>query len=149
MLAAALASIALLPGVLTPTVAEVKPDTRIPILLPSTFQANTTELFGSRVEASPNEYRIQLTSVEDCQANYCSVAWFTGAEGVQLRGTRKVALANGRSGRYRPMSCGASCAPAAISWKERSTGVVYSIESGKSRSALVKLANSAIRKGPR
>jgi hypothetical protein len=75
------------------------------------------------------------------------VAWFTGERGVALRGGKAVKLAKGRKGRYSPMSCGASCSPASIAWKER--GVVYGIQTGKSRSRLVQLANAAIKKGAR
>ncbi|RKQ91419.1 hypothetical protein C8N24_1241 [Solirubrobacter pauli] len=147
MLAATLASVALLPGLLTPTVAEVKQKTTIPVLLPSTFQ-HKGRLFANGI-GDPSMYRIQLTSTKDCQANYCSVAWFTAEAGIQLRGGKAITLAKGRKGRYWPMSCGASCAPARISWREQETGIVYGIESGKSRSRLVTLAKSAIKRGPR
>ena len=61
-------------------------------------------------------------------------------------------LANGRNGRFQPMGCGASCSPPSISWKER--GVTYTIQAkviGKQsdRALLVKMANEAIRQGPR
>ena len=61
-------------------------------------------------------------------------------------------LAKGRQGRYQPLSCGASCSPPSISWKER--GVTYTIQAkvvGKQtdRALLVKMANEAIRQGPR
>ena len=64
-------------------------------------------------------------------------------------GTRKVTLANGRKGRYLPLSCGGSCSPPSIQWRER--GVLYEIQrwSKNARAKLVKMANSAIRAGPR
>ncbi len=56
-------------------------------------------------------------------------------------------LANGRKGRYLPMSCGASCSPPSVVWKER--GVVYEISADATRAQLVRMANSAIKRGPR
>ena len=47
MLAAALATVALLPGLLTSPVADVKQDTKLPILLPSTLKSDEPELFAS------------------------------------------------------------------------------------------------------
>ena len=45
MLAAALSTIALLPGLLTPTVADVKQQTPLPILLPSNFYSDFDPLY--------------------------------------------------------------------------------------------------------
>ena len=53
----------------------------------------------------------------------------------------------GRKGRYIPLSCGASCSPPSVVWKER--GVVYEISTDATRAQLVRMANSAIRTGPR
>ena len=47
MLATALTTVALLPGLLTPTVAEVSQQTPLPILAPSTFVTDQTPLYGS------------------------------------------------------------------------------------------------------
>ena len=147
MLATALASIALLPGLLTPTVAEVKQDTPLPILLPSTMQTTESkELFGAG-EGEARNYQLVVSTEEDCGANACSLAWFSGSKGGSVYGDRKATLANGRKGRYIPLSCGGSCSPPSIVWKER--GVVYEISMDATRSQLVRMANSAIRKGPR
>jgi len=147
MLATALASVALLPGLLTPTVAEVKQDTKLPILLPSTLVTNETkELFASG-EGAARTYQFVLSTVEDCGANACSTAWFYGSKGGSVYGDRKATLANGRKGRYIPLSCGGSCSPPSIVWKER--GVVYEISMDATRAQLVRMANSAIKQGPR
>jgi hypothetical protein len=48
------------------------------------------------------------------------------------------------------LSCGASCSPPSIEWRER--GATYRIQAkvlGSERRAPAKLANSAIRRGPR
>lgn len=147
MLAATLASVALLPGLLTPTVAEVKRDTKLPILLPSTLSTQETKTLYGSGEGEARTYQIVVSTEADCGANACSLAWFSGSKGGSPYGDRSVKLANGRKGKYTPLSCGASCSPPSITWKER--GVVYEIQLDTTRSGLVKLANSAIRKGPR
>ena len=147
MLAAALASVALLPGLFTPTVAEVKQDTKLPVLLPSSLTTNETqELFASG-EGESRRYQLILSTVKDCGANACSTAWFSGSKGGSVYGDRKATLANGRKGRYIPLSCGGSCSPPSIVWKER--GVVYEISMDATRAQLVRMANSAIKQGPR
>ena len=61
-------------------------------------------------------------------------------------------LIRGRKGRFQPLSCGGSCSPPSISWKER--GVTYTIQAKvvgeqSDRQLLRKMANEAIRRGPR
>ena len=58
-----------------------------------------------------------------------------------------MALPRGRNGRFHPLSCGASCSPASIEWRER--GALYSIQAKVARRELVRMASSAIRNGPR
>jgi hypothetical protein len=151
MLAAALSAVALLPGLLTPTVTEVKDKTPLPILLPSTVQLDEPQLFASGEGAKKN-WQIVISSQEDCGANACSLVYFSGYKGTKLYGGRKATLANGRKGRYYPLSCGGSCSPPSVAWTER--GVTFEVqmdfESQKqARSSLVKLANDAIKHGPR
>jgi hypothetical protein len=55
-------------------------------------------------------------------------------------------------GRFTPLSCGASCSPPRIEWSER--GATYGIQANvgtqrTERRILVRMANSAIRTGPR
>jgi hypothetical protein len=152
MLAAALASIALLPGVLTPTVAEINPQTPVPILLPDTFYSDFDPVFASG-SGDRKGYSIELAAAPDCGgATACFAADFRAEKGGKPFGRGKVTLTKGRHGRFQPLSCGASCSPPSISWKER--GVTYTIQAkvvGKptDRQLLVKMANQAIRKGPR
>jgi hypothetical protein len=146
MLATALTSVALLPGLLTPSVAEVKEQTPLPILAPSTFVTDQSPLYGSG-NGDRRGYQIVVSTVEDCGANACSLAYFSGTKGGKPYGPRKATLANGRKGRYNPLSCGASCSPPSITWKER--GVVYEIQADTTRARLVRMANDAIRRGPR
>jgi hypothetical protein len=152
MLAAAFATVALLPGLLTPTVAEVKTQTPLPILLPDKYPTDVEPVYPYG-GGSKKEYSIGVAFAPDCGgANACFAASFSAASGGHPYGRGKVTLARGRHGRYQPLSCGASCSPPSISWKER--GVTYSIQAkvvgkGTDRQLLVRMANEAIRRGPR
>ena len=152
MLASALTTIVLLPGVLTGTVNEVKEQTPLPILISDNFYSDFDELFpfgaGDR-----RSYTIRADAGPDCNgANVCFAAEFRAEKGGTPFGRGKVTLTKGRKGRYQPLSCGGSCSPPSISWKER--GVTYTIQakvvgSKTDRQLLVKMANEAIRRGPR
>jgi hypothetical protein len=152
MLAAAFTTVALLPGLLTSTVADVKDQTPLPVLLPSTMQMDVKPLYANG-GGSEKEYSITIARSKDCGgANACTLAYFTASKGGKAIGDRKATLARGRVGRYSPLSCGGSCSPPILEWKER--GVVYRIQgefgpAKKLRTNLVNMANSAIRKGPR
>jgi len=149
MLAAALSAVALLPGLLTGPVADVKEQTKIPVLLPSSLKSDEPKLYGSG-GADSKSYQLSVSTVEDCGANACSLAFFSAYKGQKLYGTRKATLANGVHGRYLPLSCGGSCSPPSIQWIRK--GVLYEIQMDfekHPRAELVKMANSAIRQGPR
>ena len=127
MLATALASVALLPGLLTPTVADVKQQTPLPILLPSlTTQSDRATLYGERRRRGATLPASRSAPCEDCSANACSRRVFSAHEGRQRRTARaRSTLAKGRKGRYIPLSCGGSCSPPSISgrsaaWSTRS-----------------------------
>src|SRR3954447_6125422 len=152
MLATAFATVALLPGLLTPTLAEVKQQTPVPILLPNTMRMDVSPLYASG-GGSANEYSISISSAKDCGgANACSLATFSAFQGAPLIGERKVTLTHHIHGRYKPLSCGGSCSPPAITWRVK--GVAYEIQgefgpAKQLRANLVKMANQAIRRGAR
>jgi hypothetical protein len=152
MLAAAFATIALLPGLLTTTVADVKQQTPLPILAPDNFYSDFDDLYAYG-DGSEKEYSLGVSAAPDCGgANACFAADFRAQKGGKPFGRGKVTLTKGRHGRYQPLSCGASCSPPSISWKER--GVTYTLQAkvvGRKtdRQLLAKMANEAIRKGPR
>jgi hypothetical protein len=151
MLAAAFTTVALLPGLLTSTVDDVKQQTPIAIRLPGKMVSDTSKLYATGA-GSEKEYSISLSTVKDCGgADACTVAWFEAMQGGPQIG-RKATLIHGIHGRYKPLSCGGSCSPPAISWKQR--GVVYSLSgefgpTNKQRANLIKMANDAIKHGPR
>jgi hypothetical protein len=151
MLQAAFATVALLPGLLTPTVAAVKQQTPLPILLPNTMQMDVHPLYANG-GGSAKEYSIGISSAKDCGANACFLAEFEAHKGGNPWGTRKATLARGIKGRYTPLSCGGSCSPPSLEFKAR--GVVYRIQgefgpAKRNRANLVKMANEAIRQRPR
>jgi hypothetical protein len=67
-----------------------------------------------------------------------------------LPNTRPIALAGGRTGMFVPVSCGGSCAPANLWWKQN--GVMYQIQMKLGSTAretdqqriLVDMANSTV-----
>jgi hypothetical protein len=134
------------------TLPAVKADTALPILLPDSMPSDYDALYPSGV-GSRREYSIGLAAAPDCGgANACFVADFSARKGGQPFGRGKVTLTGGRHGRFQPMSCGASCSPPSISWKQG--GVTYSFQARvgtktTERRALVKMANQAIKHGPR
>lgn len=147
MFAATLASVALLPGLLTPTVTEVKQDTKLAILIPTSLTPGKTgTLYGSG-EGGARLYAVRVSTEKDCTGAPCALATFSGSKDGKVYGERKATLAKGRKGRYTPLTCEASCSLPTIVWKER--GVVYEISTNATRAQLVRMANSAIKKGPR
>ena len=127
---------------------DVKDKTEIAVLLPQTMPDLFDEYFADAT-ARKRAYDFDLAAAPDCfGANVCFVATFTGEKGGQPSGRRRVELARGRIGRFQPLSCGASCSPPSISWRER--GATYEIQAKVDRKRqLIRMANSAIRNGPR
>lgn len=135
---------------------QLKRQIRIPIALPKelphTFQQSN---LGVKLrEVSSKGYTITVYSSPDCEANVCfkgafyaepatadRISWFKHLDPVRLQG--------GITGYFRPISCGASCAPANVAWVRH--GTVYSIsllmrsdDQKVQQSVLISLANSAL-----
>jgi hypothetical protein len=132
---------------------EVKEKSGLPVLLPQKMWTGLrpSHLFPSG-GASEGSYSLGIEAARHCGgANACFIVSFNATRGGKFSFKRKVDLTHGITGRFRPVSCGGSCAPAFIQWKE--FGVLYEIENkavGKHEKRwMVKLANSAIRHGPR
>jgi len=133
---------------------EIKRATRVPVLLPRSLL-----LAGSpagRVYASGGVQRggwvLTLAGAPGCaSANACYLASFEARRGGGLPGRSNVRLAKGVRGFYLPIGCGASCSPASL-WFVHG-GVLNSWQvkhpPRKARAALVRMANEAIRAGPR
>jgi hypothetical protein len=131
---------------------EAKAKTRIAVLLPDALPTDAKQLYAEHWETR-RTYTLSLGAVPDCgEATACFEAEFRGEKGGTPFGSKRVALARGRHGRFKPLSCGASCSPPAISWRER--GATYTIQAnvvgrGSDRAMLTRMANEAIRRGPR
>ena len=142
------------PSIFKSKLAGVKSDSGIDVYLPTRLRVFTRP---SRVRgtatAESGTYSLDLGIGRNCGgANACYVANFTGTRGQKAALGRRVRLADGRTARWKGITCGASCSPAEIQWVE--DGVLYtiatkSVTSGKEKATLVKLANEAIKAGPR
>jgi hypothetical protein len=143
------------PGSLAPELARVAARTSVPVRIPARLELD----FDGRVFASGSGSRrrwtLGLDGAPDCgNATACFLAQMTGERGGTPAFRRKVRLARGITGRYKPLTCGASCSPPMIQWVQR--GVLYSIQAkveaagaAAQRTAMVRAANSAIRGRPR
>ena len=142
-----------LPDLFADQLPRVRDKTEVAILLPQKLPDQFDEYhptgFGRR-----NGWGLQIGAVPNCGgATACFVASFSARKGGRPFGRRRLTLANDRKGRFQPLSCGASCSPPSISWRER--GATYSIQANVSaegvgdRRIFRRMANSAIRRGPR
>jgi hypothetical protein len=141
-----------LPKVFAHALPRVKAHTSVPVLLPERFTSEFAHVFPSG-DGTRREWSLELGAVRRCGgADACFVADFLGQRGGKPFGRKRVRLARGRTGWFTPLSCGASCAPPMIQWRERRA--TFSIQArvgtkSTERRALIALANSAIRHGPR
>jgi len=132
--------------------AAVKKITTIDVLLPGQITSDLRKLYSAG-EGRANSYQFELAAVRRCHmATACYVAGFFGRRGGKPSNPRRVTLRGGRRGYFRPLRCGASCAAPSLEWVQR--GVLYTIEAKlgtrrTDRRILTRLANSAIRNGPR
>jgi hypothetical protein len=140
------------PKLLAKPTAAVKRVSDIPVLLPSRLTSEHRKLYSSGT-GRENHYEFEIGATRDCHsATACFVADFRARRGGKASGTRKVELAHGITGRFHPTRCGASCASPGVEWVQ--DGVWYSLEAKlgtkkTERKVLVRLADSAIKNGPR
>jgi hypothetical protein len=140
------------PKLFAKQIRAAKQRTSVPILLPQTFRSEFRRHFPEG-EAHAGRWTFDIGAVRDCgAATACFIAEFRAVRGGRPSGRRTLKLARGRTGFFRPLSCGASCSPPSIEWRER--GTLYGIQANvggrrTERRRLVALANSAIRHGPR
>ena len=132
---------------LAPQIAKARTG-KVAVLLPASIRNDVAHRLYGSATVSANGYDIQLAYAPGCHdATACFFADFQAGPGKLTFRTR-VSLAHGIRGAYADISCGASCAPASIEWREG--GVLYRVQyvlGGKA--AMIALANSAIDAGPR
>jgi hypothetical protein len=115
--------------VFRPALEQIQSKTQIAILLPSKLPSTIRERDIKLAEGTVTEdgYFISLY-LSDLQSGASFAAGFGGSPRVfrDLPNTRRVSLAGGRTGMFRPVSCRGSCAPANLWWEQN--GVMYQIQ---------------------
>lgn len=141
---------------LRPVLTKIKREAAVPVLLPDELPASVLEdKLYVEGGASEKGYDISLALMPRCGANACTVGFFSAERGGTLvEELERVELAGGVRASYKPLTCGASCSPPMIEWI--SDGVLYTIQlkinaggDAGDRAALIALANSSIKAGPR
>jgi hypothetical protein len=132
---------------------KVKAKTVVPVLLPQTMPYDGAGKLYASSSARARAWRFDLAAAPRChEATACFVAVFSARRGGSVGGGRKVALRGGRTGHFRPLSCGASCSPPSIAWRQHGAAYVIQARVGGAqteRRILVRMANEAIRHGAR
>jgi hypothetical protein len=156
--ASALAATAPVAPELRAVLPKLKAKTTIPVVLPSYFpyaRANGRKLRTAGF-ANRSSWSVSLFYGANCGgANACTVGFLSGQRGGQPGPfAARVTLARGIHATYKPTTCGGSCSPAEIDWALN--GVVYRFQlqvnargDAAERTAMVRMANSAIAAGPR
>lgn len=132
---------------------KVSKKSGLPVLLPSKLRAYgpPSRVFGQGA-ATRRSYALELGFGRDCNgATACFVAAFFATEDGKPSFKRKVKLEGGRTGYFKPITCGASCSPAVIQWRQHDAlyEIQYKPAIKNEAKAMVRLANSAIDEGPR
>ena len=140
------------PKTLAKRIAKAKAKTDTPILLPSRYTSERKKLYGSGGAISGGGYSFSLSPVKGCNGGgACTFAEFYGREGAEPDFEKKVGLARGITGYFQRSTCGANCSNPEIQWVD--DGVLYGMSAAMGQRGekrrMVKLANSAIRNGPR
>ena len=144
-----------IPSALGSSLQRTDDRTPLAILLPSRLSLDYDGRTFASGTGARNSYSLSLAAVRNCGgATACFLASFRADRGGRPGFNRRVALRGGRTGWFKPLSCGGSCSPPAIQWVSR--GNLYTItakipdstDSGQRR-RLVAAANSAIGAGPR
>jgi hypothetical protein len=141
---------------------QLKARTTLPVVLPSILPVSPLDGKPSLypvVSASAKRWDIVLGYVPRCNgANVCAAGNLSGVRTTRALGSgdgRKVALRNGVQGRFRPLSCGASCSAPSISFKR--SGLIFTFQlkldgakdDPTDRKGLIRVANSALAGGLR
>ena len=142
-----------LPELFADQLPTLRERTDVPILIPQSMPDEYEE-YHPTGSAARRRWGLQIGAVPNCGgATACFVASFSGVRGGKPFGPRKIRLARGRVGRYKPLTCGASCSPPV----DRVEGARRDLldpgqrrdESKTQRRIFKRMANSAIRNGPR
>jgi hypothetical protein len=140
--------------VFTPALEQIQSKTRIPIVLPSTLRADLPES-GIKLalgEVRKDGYFISLYYSADAIASYA--AGFGGSTFIlqdrDVLNSARVTLLDGRTGIFRAVSCGGSCAPANLWWEQNDVMYHIQVKLGSKlpekdqQKILVDMANSTV-----
>jgi hypothetical protein len=143
-----------IPSALGASLERTDAKTPLAILLPSRLALDYSGKTYASGSGGRNSYSLSLGGAPNCGANVCFLAAFGAERGGKPSFRRTVRLRGGRTGYFKPLTCGGSCSPPMIEWLSR--GNLYSIQAKIPDSAdaaaqrrLVAAANSAIGAGPR
>jgi hypothetical protein len=146
---------------------QIKKKTHVPILLPSALPEGIREVeLCATASADATSYSISLDYGCPPDGNASFAGYFEGAlngnnnlDCDQSEGDKKIKLARGVEGCFSPVSCGGSCAPSNIWWRENKGWYHFQIhmwgapaskrQEKEQERAMTALANSAILAGPR
>jgi hypothetical protein len=141
-----------LPDLFEDVLPEVKEKTEVPVLLPQRYRSDSERNVPSG-KGRRRGYTLSIAAVRGCGgATACFVADFSAKRGEDPHYTRKVKLTGGRTGYFKPLTCGASCSPPVIEWVEDDVLYWIQAQAGTKRQEkkrLRRMANSAIRHGAR
>jgi hypothetical protein len=128
--------------------------TKVPVLLPSRLPLAGAQRFRVYATggATRSGWNLELAAARNCgAADACFVASFEGRRHGILPRSANHRLKGGDRAYYHPISCGASCATASLSFVHE--GVLYRWQvkdpPQNTRVVLARLANEAIEAGPR
>lgn len=151
---AAQAKVYAVPVELGAELAKVAERTSVPVRVPRSIDLDFDGRVFASGSATKRGYSLGLDAAPRCGGNACFLSSFSAERGGRPAFKRTVRLANGVTGYYKPLSCGGSCSPPLLEWRQG--GVLYGIQAkvgvagaGAQRAAMVKAANSAIRSKPR
>jgi hypothetical protein len=143
------------PTALGGSLERVDARTPLAILLPSRLALDYDGRAFASGSGASRSYSLSLAAVRGCGgATACFLATFGAKRGGTPSFRRRAALRGGRTGYFKPLTCGASCSPPIIEWISR--GNLYSIQAkipdatdAAQRRRMVAAANAAIGAGPR
>jgi hypothetical protein len=140
--------------VFKPALEQIQSKISIPILLPSKLPSNIPESGTKLASGEVREDGYFISLYYSANANTSYAAGFGGSTLIlqdrDLPNSARVALSDGRTGIFRPVSCGGSCAPANLWWQQN--GVMYQIQvklspelpEKEQQKILVETANSTV-----
>jgi hypothetical protein len=116
-----------IPQELGPQLRKVAKRTDIPVRVPASMDLAHTGITFASGEGTKRRWSLSLGAAPRCGgATACFLATFTGQRGGTPAFKRQVRLTRGITGYYKPTTCGASCSPALIEWKQGR--VLYGIQ---------------------